>query len=60
MEVLGKKEDKGGQKCGGEADKSKKCQGRGKEEARKGGQELACRMEPCQEKKGEKAREQIS
>ena len=37
MKVVGKKKDKGGQECGGEADKSKKCQGRGKEEAREYG-----------------------
>ena len=46
MEVVWKKKDKGGQECGGEADESKKCQGRGKEEAREYGKELACRMEP--------------
>ena len=37
MEIVGKKKDKGGQKCGGETDKGKKCQGRGKEEAREDG-----------------------
>ena len=37
MEVVWKKKDKGGQKCSGKADKSKKCQGRGKEEAREYG-----------------------
>ena len=60
MEVLGNKKDKGGQQCSGEANQSKKCEGRGKEEAREGGKELACGMEPCQEEKGNEAREQIS
>ena len=60
MQVLWNKKDKGGQQCGGEADESKKREGRGEEEAREGGQELACRMEPCQEEKGNEAREQIS
>ena len=57
---MGKKKDKGGQECGGEADESKKCQGRGKEEAREYGKELACRMEPRQKEEGQEARDQIS
>ena len=60
MQVLRNKKEEGGQQWGGQADESKKCKGRGKEEAREGGQELACWVEPCQEEKGNEAREQIS